>query len=241
MNFTLIRLHVRVWQDFCIFTLMKPYKLLACLVTLQFTCGLTLQAADQQELRQWTDANGRSINARLVDAPTADSVKIEREDGRVFTVAIKTFSDADQAFVSNWRSEQADIAAGRPVLKEPDASTWTLLNSGGSQPASNYSNTRLDHIIEGINQRFVVKAVKTASGQPLALRTEPSDLASRIKLSGDMPRMSLQGFVQMVANSNALAVKIDSSGMLVLVDKPQPASADSKQVASFFGVPMNTP
>lgn len=223
------------------FTLMKPLKLLACLVTLQFTCGLTLQAADQQELRQWTDTNGRSITARIVDAPNADSVKIEREDGRVFTVALKTFSAADQAFVTTWRTEQADIAAGRPILKEPDAALWTLLNSGGSQPASTYSNTPLDQIIEAINQRFVVKAVKTPAGQPLAVRTEPADLASRVQISGDMPRMSLQGFVQTVANANALTVKKDASGMLVLVDKTQPTSADGKPVASFFGVPMNTP
>ncbi|MBC8009911.1 MAG: hypothetical protein H7067_07420 [Burkholderiales bacterium] len=220
---------------------MKPLKLLACLVTLQLTSGLTLQAADQQELRQWTDINGRSISARLVEAPNADSVKIEREDGRVFTVALKTFSAADQAFVNTWRTEQEDIAAGRPVLKEPDAATWTLLNAGGQQPASTYSKTRLDEILEVINQRFVVKAVKTASGQPLVLRTEPADLAARVQFSGDMPRMSLQGFVQTVAQANDLAVKIDRSGMLVLVDKPQTSSADSKQVASFFGVPMNTP
>ncbi|MBC8040900.1 MAG: hypothetical protein H7Y06_10185 [Opitutaceae bacterium] len=220
---------------------MKPLKLLACLVTLQLTSGLTLQAADPQEFRQWTDTNGRAITARLVEAPNTDSVKIEREDGRVFTVALKTFSAADQAFVNTWRAEQADIAAGRPVLKDPDASTWTLLNAGGSQPASTYSNTRLDEILEVINQRFVVKAVKTASGQPLALRTEPADLAARVQISGDMPRMSLQGFVQTVARTNDLAVKIDRSGMLVLVDKPQTSSADSKQVASFFGVPMNTP
>lgn len=220
---------------------MKPLKLLACLVTLQLTCGLTLQAADQQELRQWTDINGRTITARVVDAPNTDSVKIEREDGRVFTVALKTFSAADQAFVTTWRSEQADIAAGRPVLREPDAAAWTLLNSGGNQPASIYSNTPLDQIIEAINQRFAVKAVKTPAGQPLALRTEPSDLASRVQISGDMPRMSLQGFVQTVARINALEVKTDVSGMLVLVEKPQPASSDDKPIASFFGVPMNTP
>lgn len=220
---------------------MKPFKLLACLVTLQFTCGLTLKAADPSELRQWTDTNGRVMTARLLEAPAADSVKIEREDGRVFTVPLKTFSPADQAFVATWRAEQADIAAGRPILKEPDTAIWTLLNSGGSQPASTYSNTSLDQIIEGINQRFVVKAVKTASGQPLALRTEPSDLATRVKVSGEMPRMSLQGFVQAVANANALAVKTDSKGMLVLIDKSQPESADGKPVASFFGVPVNTP
>jgi hypothetical protein len=214
---------------------MKRLKLLACLVTLQLTSGLTLQAADPQPFRQWTDAQGRSITARIVDTPAPDSVKIEREDGRVFSVPVKTFSAADQSYVKNWRTEQEDIAAGRPVLKEPDAALWTLLNSGGNQPASTYSNTRLDQIIEGINQRFSVREVKTPAGEPLALRTEPSSLGSRIQISGEMPRMSLGAFIQEVARSNQLAVKTDSAGHVVLVDNPE----SKKSEPAFLGVTVS--
>jgi hypothetical protein len=215
---------------------MNPLKLLACLVTLQLTCGLPLQAADPQPFRQWTDAQGRAITARLVEASSADSVKIEREDGRVFTVPLKTFSSADQSYVKTWRMEQDDIAAGRPVLKEPDAALWTLLNSGGNQPASTYSNTGLDQIIESINRRFVVKDVKTAAGETLAVRTEPSGLASRIQISGEMPRMSLAAFIQEVARSNQLAVKTDSAGLVVLVDNP---SGSKKAEPAFLGVSVS--
>jgi hypothetical protein len=215
---------------------MKPLKLLACLVTLQLTCGFTLQAADPQPFRQWTDAQGRAITARIVDATAADSVKIEREDGCVFTVPLKTFSAADQSYVKNWLAEQADIAAGRPILKEPDAATWALLNSAGNQPASAYSNTRLDHIIETINQRITVNDVKTAAGEPLALRTEPSSLAARIQISGEMPRMSLATFIQSVARNNQLVVKIDSAGLIVLVDNP---SESKKSEPSFLGVSVS--
>lgn len=220
---------------------MKPFKLLACLVTLQFTCGLTLQAADPQSFRQWTDTNGRTITARLLDTPDAESVKIERQDGRVFTVALKTFSTADQNYVTAVRAETsaagaATTSTGGASFKDPDPATWALLNTG-TQPASQYSNTRLDQVIEGINQRFAVKDIKTPAGLPLQVRTEPVDLAERIKISGDMPRMSVASFVKEVARSNALGVKTDAAGMVVLVEKAPAASAPAPAV-SFFGVPV---
>lgn len=231
---------------------MKPYKLLACLVTLQFTCGLTLQAAALQDFRQWTDTKGRTITARLVDVSEAGSVKIERQDGRFFTVALTTFSAEDQDYVKIYRKEHLASASGQKdggsaslegvaatgaPLAEPAPSTWVLLNSGGSQPASLYNNTHLDEIIEKVNRRLGEKAVKTSSGLPFKVRTEPSDLANRIQISGNIPNMSLAAFVREVARVNDLVVKTDAAGMVVLVDKTQPVS---KPVVSFFGVAVNT-
>lgn len=224
---------------------MKPLKLLACLVTLQFTCGLTLKAADTQSFREWTDDKGRQITARLIDTPDTDSVKIERSDGRVFTISIKTFSEADQAYVRGYYASkktsapasgaEAKTAAGAPgSLIEPTASTWGLLNSGGSQPASMYENTGLDTIIGEINQRFTAKGVKTKTGVSLQVRTEPSDLASQVKLTGELPSMNMAAFLKQVAQINNLSVKTDSNGMVVLVDptgKPEPKPV----AASFFG------
>lgn len=219
------------------FYLMKPLKRLACLVTLQFMCGLTLQAAAPQEFRQWTDVNGRTMTARLIALPNAESVKIERLDGQVFTVPLTRFSPADQDHVNAYRAERSEEnPSGDTTFKEPDTATWTLLNSGGSQPASAYDNTSLDLIIEGINRRFSVKKVKTPEGTPLTVRTEPSNLAARIRITGDLPRMSLSGFVQEVARTNNLKVKTDRSGLVVLVDNEPPAD---KPVASLFGVPAN--
>ncbi|CAM2977042.1 hypothetical protein [Rariglobus hedericola] len=214
---------------------MKPYKLLACLVTLQFTCGFTLQATDTQDFRQWTDVNGRTMSARVVEVPNAESVKIERADGRIFTVPLKTFSTADQSYVKTWVEESADTDGSS--LKSADAATWTLLNAG-DQPAATYSQTALDQVIENINQRFTVRAVKTPAGKSLQIRTEPSDLASRIQISGDMPRMSVGSFVKEIARINDLGVKTDAAGMVVLVDK-SPAPAHAAPVASFFGVPVS--
>jgi hypothetical protein len=215
---------------------MPQIKLLACLVTLQFTCGLTLQAADPQDFRPWTDAGGRTITARLIDTPTAESAKIEREDGRVFTVDLKTFSVADQAYVK----ALAVAKAARPRLpdgfKLADAALWTLLETGGQQPASTYSNTVLDLVLENINQRCAVREVKTPAGQLLHIRTEPADLASHIKLSGEMPRMSMTGFIKELARANNLAVATDLAGLVVLVDQTSPGD---KSPDEFLGVKFN--
>lgn len=211
---------------------MKPLKRLACLVTLALISGLTLKAADTHDYRQWTDANGRTITARLLATPDADSVKIERQDGAVFTVPLKTFSTADQAYVKALAA-QPKLQNG---LKQADSALWTLLESGGQQPASTYSNTSLDLVLESLNQRFAVREVKTRAGQPLQVRTEPSDLAGRIKLSGDMPRMSMASFMKELARTNNLLVASDSSGMVVLVDK---TPSEDKSGDEFLGVKLS--
>lgn len=227
---------------------MKPFKLFACLVTLQFTSGLTLQAAAPQEFRKWTDTNGRTISARLVELADASSVKIERADGQVFVVPLKTFSTADQAYVAAFREGKLQPAAaeapaivkadvGTPdgaELAEATASTWALLNAGGSLPGASYDKTTLEEILGDLNRRFAAKAVKTAMGRPLQIRTEPSDLATRVQIAGDMPGMSLAAFLKEVAKLNDLVVKTDAAGMVVLVDKPLPPS--KKPVSSYFGV-----
>ncbi|MBW8780660.1 MAG: hypothetical protein JF599_02060 [Verrucomicrobia bacterium] len=227
---------------------MKPFKLFACLVTLQFTSGLTLQAADSQEFRKWTDANGRTISARLVGLADASSVKIERADGHVFVVSLKTFSAADQAYVAAFRegktaSELGDAPAiakadvspsDSTALTEVAASTWTLLNAGGSLSGASYNNTPLEEILGDLNRQFAAKAVKTATGRPMQIRTEPSDLATRVQIAGDMPGMSLAAFVKEIAKLNDLVVKTDAAGMVVLMDKPLPPS--KKPASSYFGV-----
>jgi hypothetical protein len=218
-----------MWQSFCISTFMKPLKLLACLVTLQFTCGLTLKAADTHEFRLWTDANGRTITARLIETIGADAVKIERKDGQVFTVPLKTFSAGDQAYVQSL----AELVAG---LRPADDGLWAMLEAGGDQPASSYLNTSLDLVLETINRRFGFREVKNAAGETLQIRTEPADLAARIKISGDLPRMSMATFMKEIARTNDLVVATDRTGMVVLAAKP---AAPGEAVDEFLGVKIS--
>jgi len=218
---------------------MKPLKLFACLVTLQFTSGLTLKAIEVNDFREWTDDKGRQISARLIDMPDAVSVKIERQDGRVFTIPLKTFSETDQAYAkacyAKLKRKTAPENASQDALAEANDSTWKLLNSTGNQPASNYQNTGLDTIITGINARFTARGVKTDTGESLQIRTEPSDLACQVKVTGDIPQMNMALFLKQIAGINQLAVKTDPSGMIVLVDTTTPAPEPKSSPGSVFG------
>jgi hypothetical protein len=226
---------------------MKPLKLLACLVTLQFISALTLKAAEPNAFRDWTDDKGRQISARLIGMPDAASIKIERQDGRVFTIPVKTFSETDQAYIKSYYASQKGQSAApdespsesgsAPMLADASSSTWELLNTSGNQPASTYQNTGLDTIILVINERFNAKGMKTTKGESLQIRTEPSDLADQVKVTGDLPRMNMAAFIKQIATINKLAVKTDANGMIVLVDTT-PAAKIKSSPGSFFGVPI---
>lgn len=214
---------------------MKPFKRLACLVTLALLGGLALKADEANIFRQWTDPSGRTMTARLVES-VGDTVKIERQDGQVFTVPLKSFSAADQAYVKALPASAK--APKRPLpadLKAADPAFWTLLADSGTQPETIYSSTRLDLVLETLNRRLSVDAIKSSAGHPLHVRTEPASLAGRIKLSGAMPRMNLATFMKEIARTNNLVVATDAKGMVVLVDKTPGADLE------FLGVSINKP
>lgn len=215
--------------------LMKPFKLFACLVALHFTVGLTLEASAPQEFRDWTDQNGRQMTARLLSAPTAGTIKIERKDGQVFTVPLRLFSDPDQAYVRAYIKQQK-VAAGTASgddLADATEDTWSLLRQAGSQPATLYADTPLEEVIAAINQTFTTKRLKTPDGDEVQIRAEPADLAGRIKLSGQLPSMNTAYLIQTIAYNNNLVVKTDGAGTVVLMDKNGGSSG------SFLGVPVN--
>ena len=55
-------------------------------------------AVDRNALRNWTDSQGRTIEARLIRTQD-DQVTIQRADGQEFTIPRSTLSPADQNFL----------------------------------------------------------------------------------------------------------------------------------------------
>lgn len=221
---------------------MKPFKHLACLVTLSLLGALPLRAEPPHAFRQWTDPSGRTTIARVVEKIDSDRVKIEREDGQRFTVSLKALSATDQAYVKSLPKPANANQPAKPVmaagLKEADAALWELLATAGAQPENTYSGTGLNLVLESINQRLVVREIQSAAGKPLHVRTEPAALAARIKLSGAMPRMSLNGFIQELARANHLVVATDKAGMVVLFEKSP--TAENAAPPKFLGVEMSS-
>jgi hypothetical protein len=71
-----------------------------CLFSL-FTPALLGQAANDDDYRTFTDAEGRTIEARVI-AYDGTRVTIERKDGQRFTVTSAIFDEKDQAYLEFW-------------------------------------------------------------------------------------------------------------------------------------------
>jgi hypothetical protein len=71
---------------------------------------LSLAGPAAAEPRTFTDREGRSITAEIVDT-TSSVVRIRRDDGRLFEIAKSTLSTADLEYVAEWE-RQRDFAFG---------------------------------------------------------------------------------------------------------------------------------
>ena len=76
-----------------------------------FLDGCSLQVEDgdelpQEPLRIFTNKSGRTIEARIVSS-TGTKVTISRKDGKTFTIALSSLSEADQNYIQTWIAESA--------------------------------------------------------------------------------------------------------------------------------------
>ncbi|MDC0156410.1 formylglycine-generating enzyme family protein [Verrucomicrobia bacterium] len=71
-------------------------------------------------LRTWTDLNGNSMRARLLQV-SGDKVRILREDGEEFVSPIALFSAPDRAFIKAFQGQIAQAQPAQPVRPPPPA------------------------------------------------------------------------------------------------------------------------
>ena len=76
-----------------------------------FLDGSSLQVEEgdelpQEPLRTFTNKSGRKIEARIVSSEGA-KVTISRKDGKLFTIALSSLSEADQNYIQTWIAESA--------------------------------------------------------------------------------------------------------------------------------------
>ena len=72
-------------------------------------CSLQVEEGDelpQEPLRTFTNKSGRKIEARIVSSEGA-KVTISRKDGKLFTIALSSLSEADQNYIQTWIAESA--------------------------------------------------------------------------------------------------------------------------------------
>lgn len=190
---------------------MKPNKLIACLVTL-LACGLPFTTASGAELRTWTDTQGRTIEARLLDTDTAKAtIRIERADGLQFTLPLARLSEEDRRFAL----QQAADAAGKPALRELEEAHWEWLARSGSIQPKNYVKVPAGELIALLNVRLSGSAAKKTegalSGARLDAESGVDEITTEVRAT-----VSLATFLREMARDNDLKLMVDSAGALVI-------------------------
>lgn len=93
--------------------------------------AISVQAQTQvqaPELREFTDAGGRKMQARVLEV-RGDQASIQRADGNKFTVPFTAFSEADQVYLKNWKPGGTGVASA-----SGDWFQWRGPNRDGISP-----------------------------------------------------------------------------------------------------------
>ncbi|MGJ3242329.1 MAG: hypothetical protein ACFE0O_05140 [Opitutales bacterium] len=89
--------------------------------------------------RTFTDNNGRTLRAEILDTPAPDKVTIRRDDGRVFRdLNVGLFSADDQAHIRQWREER--VKALDEADLTPDARLDIRVLRRRDDDLNNYGN-----------------------------------------------------------------------------------------------------
>lgn len=101
----------------------QPFGFRSRFLALAALAALTLppQAAVAESMAL-TDILGRTIRAEPV-ALEGDALKIRREDGREFTIELKSLVDDDQAKIRRWSAAQSQAALEPPGVEATTAKT----------------------------------------------------------------------------------------------------------------------
>jgi hypothetical protein len=207
---------------------MKPTKLLACLVTL-LLCGYPLNAAATDSLRTWTDVEGRTLFARLLQVlPSKSAIEIERADGSRFTLPVVRLSYTDQQFVQQLAAEPT----GNAAMTELSAANWEWLTLAGTVTARKYVHFPADSLVALLNARLTAAqpdSVKHAlKGVRIDADAELNEINAKIEHT-----VNLATFLKAIAEQNDLQLRVDGNGLVVFQRTPKDQASEKN---SFLGL-----
>lgn len=82
----------------------------------------TLSAEALNELRTWTSQDGNSLRATLLNSDaSAQTARMRRDDGRIFTIAWSRLCTADQTLLREQNAAATPAAKGEPAAKPTEA------------------------------------------------------------------------------------------------------------------------
>lgn len=126
--------------------------------THSLACFCLIAAASLAQAREFTDLQGRKLDAELV-AVAAGQASLKRlADGRVFTVPVASFSEADQKFMNefaaanlsyafdvNYTKKKIDSVTRREVGEVYTTETWSYKVDLRNKQPMELKNLRVDY------------------------------------------------------------------------------------------------
>ena len=205
------------------FPVIKVTKPLACLVTL-LLCGYPFNAVLAENVRTWTDFQGRTIEARLLQADLSKkTIEIKRADGVIFTLPIARLSQGDQQFIHNWQPEgnikTSAVPNSAESLTELTPAQWEWLTQAGSMTARKYINCPADQLLTLLNTRLTGAHSSKAKEAIKGVRINADDDITEINAEF-RNTVSFATFFKNLAEENNLQLLVDGNGFIVLQRVP---------------------
>ena len=196
---------------------MNTSKLLSLVAPL-ILGATTLFGTEVSNFRNWTDLQGRSLQARLLAPPADGAIKIERTDGKVFDLRVERLCAADQDYLRALASHPVATATAeagdnlRP-LTEKD---WEMVAQLLSITPRTYADSPADEVVETLNKRLASSDFRLPDGRPISIRLEGE--AAEARISTEIRYVvNLATFLQGLAKSSQLELRLDANQQLVLL------------------------
>lgn len=206
-------------------------------LALAAVAGLALAVAVRAEQRTWTDTQGRTLRAEMLEK-RGENIVVKRDDGLVFTLPIERLINSDREYAAQWKPkllQVPSVEAAVLLINTPDGrgSGFLAQDNGRAFAYTNQhviAGTPLDQVVitSTDGTRYVAEAIEVMPAADLArLRVN----ATAGLLIGDPAR--LEDRVAVYGNSQGAGVTTLSRGKVLGV------SADQLEVTSEI-VPGNS-
>lgn len=190
--------------------------------TNSLVCLCLIAAASVAQAREFTDLQGRKLDAELISVAAGQASLKRLADGRVFTVAVASFSQADQKFMNEFAA--ANLSYSFDI---------------------NYTKKKLDSVTRrGVGEVYTTESwsykVEMRNRQPLALQNLRVDYwlfrkeddgrgkgAARVAASGSHKIESMKGSAAYAFDTLPMDLnKTKLEGNYIYIDGTRPRSAD---------------
>ena len=207
---------------------MNTSKLLSLVAPLLLGAA-TLFGAEVSTFRNWTDLQGRSLQARLLAPPADGSIKIERADGKVFDLRVERLSTADQDYLRTLAPQPEAAATTEAVdsLRPLTEKDWEMVAQLLSLTPRTYADIPAEEVVETLNKRLASSDFRLPDGRPITIRLEGEAAEARINTEIRYV-VNLATFLQGLAKSSQLELRLDANQQLVLLASSTASSGKDK-------------